>query len=285
MRPDTGWSLQPMTNMSAAEFDDWCQLLEERSGIVWHEDRKTYLEVRLTARMRELGISDYGGYYRQVREGVRGALEWASLLDRLTVQETRFFRHQASFDHVGQFLRKRTLERQQSMSLWSVGCSTGEESWSLAMTAAEATAGNSQAGFSILATDVSRTALATAREGYYSTSRSQQVAEVLRERYLPVEADGRHRICEALRSRACFSRVNILELEEMPVLGMDVIFCQNVLIYFRRWKRRNILSQLVERLLPGGLLVLGLGEVSGWQHPQLEPVDNDKILAFVRKGY
>ncbi|TDQ38125.1 CheR family methyltransferase [Thiopseudomonas denitrificans] len=285
MHPDSGWALQPLADMSTAEFDNWCQLLEERSGIVWRHDRKAYLEVRLTARMRELGISNYDGYYRQVLQGARGALEWSCLLDRLTVQETRFFRHQPSFDHVAEYLQQRLAAGQENLSLWSVGCATGEEAWSLAMTAAEVvgTCGGT-AGFSVLATDISRTALATARDGCYSARSVAGVCGALREHYLLADGNGGVRVCEALARRACFSRINILELAQTPVIGMDVIFCQNVLIYFRRWQRRSILNQLAARLLPGGMLILGVGEITGWTHPQLVAVDNDKILAFVRKG-
>lgn len=66
--------------------------------------------------------------------------------------------------------------------------------------------------------------------------------------------------------------------------GMDVIFCQNLLIYFRRWRRREILNRLAERLAPGGLLVIGVGEVADWHHPLLEPVADERVLAFTRKG-
>ena len=76
----------------------------------------------------------------------------------------------------------------------------------------------------------------------------------------------------------------MLDLGRAPQRGMDVIFCQNLLIYFRRWRRREILSRLVERLVPGGLLVIGVGEVADWHHPQLQPVADERVLAFTRKG-
>jgi type IV pilus assembly protein PilK len=76
----------------------------------------------------------------------------------------------------------------------------------------------------------------------------------------------------------------VLELAKAPMSDMDVIFCQNLLIYFRRWRRREILNRLAERLVPGGLLVVGVGEVAGWQHPELIPVADERVLAFTRKG-
>ncbi|HAO75371.1 MAG TPA: methyltransferase, partial [Pseudomonas sp.] len=87
-----------------------------------------------------------------------------------------------------------------------------------------------------------------------------------------------------LAARVCFARLNVLELANSPISGMDVIFCQNLLIYFRRWRRRDILNRLAECLAPGGLLVIGVGEVVGWQHPDLLPVANDRVLAFTRKS-
>lgn len=270
--------------MSGAEFDSWCQLLEERAGIVWNVERKSYLEVRLTARMRELGVSNYTHYFQQVSDGARGALEWSWLLDGLTVQETRFFRHLPSFEFVRAYLQQLLWAGQTSVSLWSVGCSTGEEAWSLAMSAADAVCESGRAAeFSVLANDISRTALSLARAGSYPPRRGLQLEAPLRERYLHMKNDGHYGVCESIRSRVCFSRLNILELADMPVISMDVIFCQNVLIYFRRWQRRNILNQLVRRLQPGGVLILGLGEANGWEHPQLVRVDNDRILAFARK--
>ncbi|MFU1924994.1 type 4 fimbrial methyltransferase PilK, partial [Klebsiella pneumoniae] len=74
------------------------------------------------------------------------------------------------------------------------------------------------------------------------------------------------------------ARLNVLDLAKAPWSGMDVIFCQNLLIYFRRWRRREILNRLAERLAPGGLLVIGVGEVVGWSHPELEPVADERVL-------
>jgi hypothetical protein len=85
------WSLQPLADMSAADFRDWQALLEDRTGVVVNEQRRAFLQTSLGARMRELGIADYGTYYRQVTDGPRGAVEWSNLLDRLTVQETVSF--------------------------------------------------------------------------------------------------------------------------------------------------------------------------------------------------
>ena len=285
MQPRFDWALEPLADMSPAEFHDWQALLEERSGMVVSEQRRSFLQTNLSARMREVGASDYASYYRQVTSGPRGAVEWSTLMDRLTVQETRFFRHPASFDLLDSHLRHLVELRavQRPLALWSVGCASGEETYSLAMATAEALAGREpDCGFGVTGTDISLSALAKSRAGIYGARKLEQVEPSLRERYFLPLPDDRFQIIPGLAARVCFARLNVLELASSPVAGMDVIFCQNLLIYFRRWRRREILNRLADCLAPGGLLVIGVGEVVGWQHPELRPVANDQVLAFTR---
>lgn len=286
MQPAGIWALTPMADMSQADFHDWQALLEARTGVVISEQRRAFLQTNLSARMRELGITDYASYYRQVTDGPRGAVEWSGLLDRLTVQETRFFRHAPSFEVLEGYLQARLAEGlKRPWELWSVGCSSGEEPYSLAILAAEVLRRGESAGhFAVTGTDISQGALSKAREGCYSARRLEQMSDELRERYFLAQADGRFKVIPSLAARVCCARVNVLELAKAPMSGMDVIFCQNLLIYFRRWRRRDILNHLAESLVPGGLLVVGVGEVAGWQHPDLVPVADQRVLAFTRKG-
>ncbi|WP_447755532.1 protein-glutamate O-methyltransferase [Pseudomonas nicosulfuronedens] len=281
------WSLQPLADMSAADFRDWQALLEDRTGVVVNEQRRAFLQTSLGARMRELGIRDYGTYYRQVTDGPRGAVEWSNLLDRLTVQETRFFRHKASFEVLASYLLQR-LEQVgpgRPLALWSVGCSSGEEPYSLAMVTAQVLESAGLAPlFGVTGTDISLNALNRAREATYAARKLADIDPELATRYFSAQDDGRYRVIPDLAERVCCARLNVLELAKAPMSGMDVIFCQNLLIYFRRWRRRDILNRLAERLAPGGLLVIGVGEVADWHHPLLEPVADERVLAFTRKG-
>jgi type IV pilus assembly protein PilK len=280
------WALQPVVDMSAGEFRAWQALLEERTGMVISEQRRAFLQTNLSARMRELGVVDYASYFRQVTDGPRGAVEWSTLLDRLTVQETRFFRHRPSFDVLERYLSER-LQRglNRPWEFWSVGCSSGEEPYSLAITAAEMLRDSEQPEhFGVTGTDISLNALSMARDGQYGARKLEQIDTELGQRYFEAQADGRFKVIPSLAARVCCARLNVLELAKAPMSGMDVIFCQNLLIYFRRWRRREILNRLAERLAPGGLLVVGVGEVVGWQHPDLRPVADERVLAFTRKG-
>lgn len=287
MQSGNAWALQPLADMTTDEFQNWQKLLESRSGMVVSEQRRSFLQVNLTARMRELGVSNYSSYYQQVTDGPSGAVEWVTLLDRLTVQETQFFRHAESFEVVTDFLSKKaaSLHSGSSLSLWSVGCASGEEAWSLAICAAEVQRQSpNRIEFGVTATDISHNALRQARQASYSPQRMSKVPTEWVERYFVQQGDGKFQVASWLAKRLCFARLNMLDLAQAPISGMDIIFCQNVLIYFRRWQRREILNRLVARLAPGGLLVIGVGEVAGWQHPDLQPVADERVLAFTRKG-
>ncbi|KAF1056095.1 MAG: Chemotaxis protein methyltransferase [Pseudomonas delhiensis] len=285
MQTEGVWSLQPLVDMSAAEFREWQALLEDRTGVVVSEQRRTFLQTSLGSRMRELGIPDYASYYQQVTAGPRGAVEWSTLLDRLTVQETRFFRHPPSFALLARYLSQRVPGLERPLALWSVGCSSGEEPYSLAMLASEVLRDVERPPlFGVTGTDISLNALHRAREACYGARKLEELDPQWLERYFQLLPDGRYRIAPSLIDRVCCARLNVLDLAQAPMSGMDVIFCQNLLIYFRRWRRREILNRLAERLAPGGLLVIGVGEVVDWSHPMLEPVADEQVLAFTRKG-
>lgn len=287
MQPSGSWALTALPEISATEFRAWQVLLEKRSGMVLNEQRRSFLQTILGSRLRELGLDSYASYFRQVSDGPRGAIEWSHLMDRLTVQETHFFRHPPSFRYLGEYLRGRLacLQAGGDWQLWSVGCASGEEAYSLALVAAEVQreAGLSER-FGVTGTDISLGALARAREGCYAARRLAGVPGELLEHYFREQPDGSFRVCDSLRGRTCFARLNVLDLARAPQRGLDVIFCHNLLIYFRRWQRRDILACLAERLAPGGLLVIGVGEVADWHHPLLLPVADEQVLAFTRKG-
>lgn len=283
----SAWKLQPAIDMSTEQFVDWCQLVEDRTGIVLNEQRRSLLQVSLNSRMLELGLSDYSDYYQKVLVGPSGAVEWATLVDRLTVKETIFFRHPPSYHLVSQYLADKLKKRaaNKPINLLSVGCSTGEEAWSLAITVAEALrTAESECNFAITAIDISARALQAARSGCYSSQRLSVIEPELLHRYFEPAKPNQYQVRQDIKNRMCFGRFNVLDIADLPTRNVDIIFCQNLLIYFRRWQRREILNHLANRLAPGGLLVIGLGEITGWEHPELQIVDNKQVLAFTRKG-
>lgn len=280
------WSLQAASDLTDQQFAQWTKLLEERAGIYLNDHQRVFLQTQVSMRMRELGYDDYGQYYRRVLDGVEGMVEWSILIDRLVVRETSFFRHKPSIDTVRQRLQQRinngTLAG--SFDVWSVGCSTGEEPYSLAMVINDCFEyARVEPYFGVTATDISREALATARQGIYPPRKIEELDNHFRKRYFSPASGGKFQINAHLQDRICFNKANVLNIKEMPSVQQDVIYCQNLLIYFRRWLRHEIMNAFVERLKPRGMLIVGLGEVADWAHPRIRRVAVDDVQAYIHK--
>ena len=278
----SGRDASVLPELDDAQFRQWNELLESRIGIVIPPERRAFLATGLRTRMREIGCSDYQHYFDLVRSPRRGMPEWSVLVDRLTVHETRFFRHQESFALLREQVLPDFAERggDRVFHAWSLGCATGEEAYSLAMLLDDELG----ARFGVMGTDVSQPALAIARAGRYRARRLEGVPEVYRRRYFEPEGDGLYRVSEALQQRVCFSRHNVQHLERFRLQGLDLVFCQNMLIYFERATRARILDELAGRLAPGGVIVIGPGEVLSWTHPAMERIRFANTLAFRRRA-
>ncbi len=280
----TNWSMQALPDLSEEDFAKWRRLLEERTGIHLVPQQKAFLQSQLTIRTRELGNITFDHYYDTLHEGLQSVVEWSTLIDRLVVKETSFFRHQPSFDFIQNYINERIAagSLSDSFDVWSVGCATGEEPYTLAMVVNECfRAASLDTYWGITGMDISMPALNFARQGIYSRRKLDMVTPELRERYFSDYDQMRSQISEAMRERVCFTSGNVIELKKMPLVKMDIISCNNMLIYFRRWRRRKILNSLAERLKKGGILLIGLGEIVDWEHPLLEPVPNDSVQAYV----
>lgn len=283
------WGIKSLAPISDEQFELWQTLIEARTGMTVGVARRSFLETNLAIRMREIGVSDYETYYEQLMAGPVAEREWAVLVDRLTVQETSFFRHASSFAlvraHISELLLKEP--QRKSLNLWSVGCSTGEEPYSLAMQtdAQLADLRREKTYFGVTASDISLPTLARARTGIYGERRLHNVPTAWKQKYFQsVIGKKEWQATDALKKRIAFVQLNIMELDRVPLSGMDVIFCQNVLIYFRRFRKRDILANLATRLAPGGIMVLGVGEAVDWAHPQLARIEYPDTLAFRRKA-
>ncbi|MGH8040997.1 MAG: CheR family methyltransferase [Rudaea sp.] len=280
------WSpLASLPGMDDSEFERWARLLEKRTGVVVPLKRKAFLVTSVRGRMRETGHANFADYFRDLQKVPEGAIEWTTLVDRLTVHETHFFRHPPSFELIARDWLPRVAADPERAALhaWSVGCSSGEEAYTLAMVLdRHLPAAASKTYFGVTATDVSLPALAVGRSGLFPRQKMDEIPAAYREQYCePLDADS-FRIGETLRKRVGFAQFNLLDAVGASMKRLDLIFCQNVLIYFARERRRELLATLAGLLKPGGLLVLGPGEVTQFAHAQLARVDNRNVLAFQR---
>jgi len=273
-----------LPGMDEKLFARWAQLLEHRTGVVVAPARKPFLVGAVRSRMREAGFRDHEAYFGHVSAGAAGAVEWATLVDRLTVHETRFFRHAPSLDLITRrWLPERIAAGQERLHAWSVGCASGEEAWSLAMVLDHALAAHGHGPtYGITASDVSHAALAAARGAQYPTARLAEIPLEYRSIYVEMNDSDVFAPIERLRRRVSFVRVNLLHATAAPLKRLDLIYCQNVLIYFARERRRELLDGLAGLLEPGGLLVLGAGEVTSFSHPALTRVAAPGTLAYLR---
>nr|WP_165857741.1 protein-glutamate O-methyltransferase CheR [Marinobacter sp. JSM 1782161] len=280
------WTLRPLPEMDEAQFRQWQELLEDRTGITLKAERRSFLQTNLGIRMREIGCDTYQAYYEKVVSGPGAIVEWATLVDRLTVQETRFFRDPDAYRLVSDYIMTRPREQlsRQPIEAWSVGCSTGEEPYTLAMLLDQSMRQlELKSLFGVTGSDISKPALEKAQRGLYGARKLVSTDADTRGQYFQASGGNEWEIDPALRQRVCFTQLNVLDLEQAPMHGMNIIFCQNLLIYFRQWRRREIVKRLTERLAPGGLLVLGQGELTDWHHPSLQRVPSDSVLAWIKR--
>lgn len=284
----SSWALSESDELADRQFERWQVLIEDRTGMYLSSERRSLLKASLNSRMRELGCSDYDEYYERITKGPFGHQEWLKLVERLTVRETRFFRDPEAFDFVREYLLdwfQECEKTQESVSAWSVGCSTGEEVYSLAMIMDDARLEYELAGaYNVIGTDISNDALVYAMNGQYTARRVDQIPEAFSTRYFCCSPDDdMYRIRSDLKACTRFEKLNVLELARAPHRRLSLIYCQNVLIYFRQATRHFILNQLAERLRPSGVLVIGMGEAVGWQNALLQPVVGREVAAYVRR--
>ncbi len=286
MTPTPDW-MNSINEMDDQEFQRWSCLLKQRTGMDVRYARKSFLTTGVRLRMRELGFTCYNDYYQHLLSGRKGKIEWTTLVDRLTIHETRFLRHPDSIELLTDVFLPEYLKthRGSHLQAWSVGCATGEESYTLAIALDDYLKKSCRGTYyGVVGSDISMPALAKARKGIYDVLRIKNLSQQQINCYLTERASGQYQVVKTLRERVCFNMFNLLEMEQEVVHKMDIVFCQNVLIYFDKELRHTILDELVKQINPGGLLVIGMGEALDWQHPQMQRLRGYDALAYTKES-
>jgi len=252
--------------LADGEFGLFQKLVFREAGIHLGEVKRALVAARLLRRVRELGLATYGAYYRRA---VEDEGELRRLLDAITTNETQFFREPRHFELLDSVLipqwRREAAngQRARRIRVWSAGCSTGEEPYSLAMTLLAALPPEDGWDIGILATDLSTRALAAASDGIFSAERAAAIPRALLQRFMLKgvgNQEGNVKVSAPLRQAVTFRRVN-LNREAYGVEGpFDAIFCRNVFIYFKHTTRDQIVGRLLEHLHPSGCFFVGHSE-------------------------
>ncbi len=236
------------------------------------------LEGRLKRRMTRLGLASYGEYCEYLFDG-RGhdAEEMVHLIDAVSTNKTDFFREKGHFDVlVAKVLPEltRSAGGGRELLIWSAGCSTGEEPYTLAMVMSEYARSHAGFRFRLLATDISTAVLAKARHAVYSAEVVRPVPAELRRKYFMRSRDrasDRLRVVPELREKVEFRRLNLMEEFGLTDCA-DAIFCRNVIIYFDRPTQQRLFHKFARQLVKGGYMFVGHSESLHHMDVPLVPV-------------
>lgn len=247
--------------LSDADYRFLRDLIHARSGITLGDHKQRLVQGRLQRRLRQLGLASFAAYCERVRENPEPEMD--ALLSAVSTNVTRFFRESHHFDYLARELLPQWLQASGRIRIWSAGCATGEEAYTLAMILEQAVREHGRpADALILATDLSVEALEVARAGIYRTDQLADIPSELRSRWF-MRGMGAHegevRVRPELHEWIRFQALNLLD--EWPMQGrFDAIFCRNVVIYFDREGKRRLFSRFSGQLVTQGYVFLGHSE-------------------------
>lgn len=238
--------------------------VESTAGIQMPASKRTLIETRLRKRQRVLGFDNLKDYIHFALKDIEGEAERQNLLDALTTNKTEFYREDAHFNFLRNYVTQRRYTTSNPLKIWSAGCSTGEEPYTLAIEMLEVQRASSSFSFSITATDISGRCLEKARKAIYPHEKITPVDIELRHRYLLRSKDASKNIIKIgpeARAPVQFDYFNLITGDwHKWHQQFDVIFCRNVMIYFNNLDRGVLTERFYDALKPKGILMIGHSE-------------------------
>jgi len=256
----------PVPQMTDETFWLLRDFVYEHSGIYFADNKKPQLENRLSLRLRANNLPDFDKYYYLLKYDPQAARELRALFDSVTTNETSFFRSppqiQAFQEKVlPEIIERRVAEGEKTLRLWSAGCSTGDEPYTMGIVVREVFK-EAVAGWDIriFASDISEKALKSARSAQYSEYTLRSVPPEIKRKYF-TQNGSQYTVNEEIRSLVDLQYLNFNDAARVRLMkGFDVIFCRNVLIYFDDEAKKRFVAQLYDNLNPGGYLFIGHSE-------------------------
>jgi chemotaxis protein methyltransferase CheR len=241
------------------EFRKLCEYLYRRTGMMFTEAKRYYVERRVWERMAATASPSFASYFALLRTDTRNEIQ--QFVNAFTVNETYFYREDYQLKCLTNDLMKERVHGKpagETIRIWSTPCATGEEPYSLAIWLLEHWSRVDDYDIEIVGSDIDTRALELARNGIFGERALMRLTPELIGKYFDALREGRWRIIAQLRDSVSFTAVNLVEPQQTRRHGrFDVIFCRNVLIYFDDASRRIAAENLYENLLPGGFVCLG----------------------------
>ncbi len=233
-------------------------------GIYFDDGTKFLLERRLSRRLEQHQLKSFEEYYRFLRYDRKREEELIVLIDNLTTNETYFFRETPQLNAFSREILpelSRGLAERKTLRIWSAGCSTGEEPYTIAILLLESGNWWRDWQVEILGSDINQRVLHTARKGVYKKGAHRATSPDMLAKYFVEEEKGNYRIIDKVRELVSFSSVNLLDPYKTSLINnMDVIFCRNVIIYFDKEAKKKVIASFYDKLREGGYLLLGHSE-------------------------
>ena len=261
-------------HIGSADYRRFTDLVYQICGIRLNASKQLMVETRLRKRLKETGASTFREYWKLLNQEDSHE-ELILLIDAITTNKTEFFREPVHFEYLAKKILPdlgRHLKLQgRPLRIWSAGCSTGKEAYTLAMVLMESKRARIIDDFQIYATDICTDVLKRASRAVYQPDEIEPIPESLRKKYL-LRSRGLHaptfRIIPELRSTVCFERLNFMDERYHVSAPFDIVFCRNVIIYFDRATQDQVVNKLVDCLRPNGYFFTGHSEtLSGLTTP------------------
>ena len=258
--PGAAWDIP---RISAEECARFAGLIRDQTGIHLRANKGPLLVARLSRRLKDLKLKSFSDYYRFLENDTSGE-ELLTLINKITTNKTSFFREPHHFE----FIRSRLLPELQragrrNVRIWSAGCSSGEEPYSIAITLMEALGSHSSWDIRILATDIDSEVLERASAGRYPMESLDEMETELKRKYFLRwygELEGLVEVRPRLRRMICFRRLNFIQSDWHVGDRFDIVFCRNVIIYFQQPVQERIVRGLAAHLRPEGYYFSGHSE-------------------------
>ncbi len=233
-------------------------------GIYFDDGSKFLLERRLSRRLEQHGLKNFQEYYHFLKYDRKREAELVVLVDNLTTNETYFFRENPQLRAFSEEILpelRRSLADRKVLRIWSAGCSTGEEPYTIAILLLESGDWWRDWQVEILGSDINQRVLHTARKGVYKKSAHRATSPDMLAKYFVQDEKSDYRIIDRVKELVSFSSVNLLDPHKTSLISnMDVIFCRNVIIYFDREAKKKVIESFYQKLREGGYLLLGHSE-------------------------